>query len=213
MTEITDIGATETTLITFGTPLSTQMTNIQLGLVSTTLAASVITILINPTRFVQAENDYQKFLSTFSLQANALRMRARAVSGERMRCRDAFWRKCGSNDAGESKDQNYDNITQFAEKDLGMDQDQFTNAMLIAFNNDMVKKSLVELVSQALTDPVLDNEVVMLRAELRERDQRIHQLEEKLQSAVLDTDSLEQYTTEKVMELVNSTLKLDPPHI
>jgi hypothetical protein len=72
----------------------------------------------HPTRFVQAENDYQKFLSTFSLQANALRMRARAVSGERMRCRDAFWRKCGSNDAGESKDQNYDNITQFAEKGL-----------------------------------------------------------------------------------------------
>ncbi|ELU16487.1 hypothetical protein CAPTEDRAFT_217787 [Capitella teleta] len=117
-----------------------------------------------------------------------------------------------------------------------MDQDQFTNAMLIAFNNDMVKKSLVELVSQALTDPVSDrvteslrNEVVMLRAELRELDQRIYQLEEKLQSAESDTDSLEQYTrrnslriagireetgedpTEKVMELVNSTLKLNPP--
>ncbi|ELT90352.1 hypothetical protein CAPTEDRAFT_210214 [Capitella teleta] len=68
----------------------------------------------------------------------------------------------------------------------------------------------------------------MLRAELRQRDQRI-QLEEKLQSADSDTDSLEQYTRrnsltiagireetgkdpkEKVMELVNSTLELDPP--
>ncbi|ELU11384.1 hypothetical protein CAPTEDRAFT_194352 [Capitella teleta] len=35
-------------LSTFATPLSTQMTNIQLGLVSATLAASVITIIINP---------------------------------------------------------------------------------------------------------------------------------------------------------------------
>ncbi|ELU12157.1 hypothetical protein CAPTEDRAFT_204702 [Capitella teleta] len=70
-------------------------------------------------------------------------------------------------------------------------------------------------------------EVVMLRGELRERDQRIHQIEEKLQSVESDTDSLEQNTrrnsedcwynytekkktdkdpTEKVMELVNSTL-------
>ena len=121
-------------------------------------------------------------------------------------------------------------------KEFGMNQTEFSMALLMAFKDEEVKKSLVELVARAITGPVsqkvsenVKNEVVKLRAELQHRDLKIKQLEEKVESLTADIDQLEQYSrrnslritgipetdeedpVSKVMDLVNNTLQLNPP--
>lgn len=106
----------------------------------------------------------------------------------------------------------------------------------MAFKDKEIKESLVELMARAVTDPVAEkvsesvkNEVVKLRAELRDRDKKIKQMEERVDSLTSDIDQLEQYTRRnslritgipetseedavaKVMDLVNVALHLDPP--
>ncbi|ELU16570.1 hypothetical protein CAPTEDRAFT_187091, partial [Capitella teleta] len=82
-----------------------------------------------------------------------------------------------------------------------MNQGEFTQALLMAFKDKEIKESLVELMARAVTDPVAEkvsesvkNEVVKLRAELRDRDKKIKQMEERVDSLTSDIDQLEQYT-------------------
>lgn len=117
-----------------------------------------------------------------------------------------------------------------------MEHEEFTKALLIAFNDDAIKRSLVEIVAQAVSGPVaqrvtesLKNEIVLLRKDLRARDQTIAKMQETIGNLSAETDRLEQYTrrnsvrvagipeeigedaTAKVLHLVNQDMNLDPP--
>ena len=80
-----------------------------------------------------------------------------------------------------------------------MEHEEFTKALLIAFNDNAIKRSLVEIVAQAVSGPVaqrvtesLKNEIVLLRKDLRARDQTIAKMQETIDNLSAETDRLEQ---------------------
>ena len=118
-----------------------------------------------------------------------------------------------------------------------MNQEEFKQAFLLALKDEDLKKSLLELVSGTASDPAeqktlesMKNEIVLLRKELRDRDQKILSLEKEMQTLADDQDNLEQHsrrntlriagvqeeldgedTVAKVLDLVNNDLELNPP--
>ena len=110
-----------------------------------------------------------------------------------------------------------------------MNQDDFTQALTIALSDGKLRKSLVELVSRAAGEPIvqkvsesikrevesLKNEVVLLRAELRNRDKKIQDLEAKVDSLAAEVDSLEQYSRRNSMRIagIPETVGEDTPGV
>lgn len=117
-----------------------------------------------------------------------------------------------------------------------MGQEDFTRGLLIAFSDDAVQKALVEMVAGAVCDPVvqrvtesLKNEVVLLRTELEQRDNRIAQVEKDIEMLTAENDRLEQQLRSsamrisgipetpgedciaKTIQLFNQDLNVEPP--
>ena len=107
---------------------------------------------------------------------------------------------------------------------MGIQQEDFTKALLIALSNEQVSGVLGNIFAKKLK-----TELSSLRAEIQEKDKAIKQLEKKVTDLQNETDRLEQYsrrnsiritnvpedddedTSEKVFTLVNEKMRLEPP--
>ena len=107
---------------------------------------------------------------------------------------------------------------------MGIDQEEFTRAFLVALKCPEVQEALSDVVAQRLK-----NEIVQLRGELRNREDALQKLQEETKELREENDRLEQYTrrnsiritnmpekknedvTEAVLNLVNNELSLSPP--
>ena len=117
-----------------------------------------------------------------------------------------------------------------------MNSADFANAFLIALNDESIKKALVDIMTQGVSEPVsqrvtesLTNQITSLKKDLKERDRTIAKLQEHIDGLTTEVDRLEQYTrrnsirisgipepkednpTAKVLDLMNNSLKLTPP--
>jgi hypothetical protein len=108
--------------------------------------------------------------------------------------------------------------------EMGFDQDDFVRGLIVALKNADVLEALSDVVAQRVK-----NEVVLLRAELRQRSEDITALEKQVTELRNENDRLEQYSrrnsiritnipekqnedvSETVLQLVNETLALTPP--
>ena len=105
-----------------------------------------------------------------------------------------------------------------------MDSQDFIANLLTALKNTEIRKTLGEIVSETVK-----NEIVLLRKELKEKDQVISQLQHKVISLESDNDVLEQYarrnslrlfglpeeegedTATRAVSFINNTMQVEPP--
>ena len=105
-----------------------------------------------------------------------------------------------------------------------MDTETFVANLLTALKNKEIRESLGDIVSQNVK-----NEIVLLRKELKQKDQLITQLQSRVDSLESEYDALEQYTRRNSLRLhglpeqhgedtatravtfINETMKVEPP--
>ena len=121
-------------------------------------------------------------------------------------------------------------------KEIGMQPKEFVEALLCALNDDSIKKALVDIMVEGVSEPVsqqvtssLTNQITALKKELRERDATIAEMQQHIEDLTAESDRLEQYTrrnslriagvaevtgediTASVLNVINDQLKLSPP--
>ena len=105
-----------------------------------------------------------------------------------------------------------------------MADENFAKSLLNALKNPEVRSSFGEIVAEQVK-----NEITLLRKELKEKNEQITKLQQRVSSLESENDSLEQYTrrnslrvfgvpeeenedtAQRALSLINQTIKADPP--
>ena len=109
----------------------------------------------------------------------------------------------------------------------GMSEQDFGKGLLLALKLPEVQDALQDIMSRSHTD--LKNEIVLLRKELKAKNDRIEGLEKRIQELETETDNLQQYSRRnsvriagipevegedpvaRSLSVINETLQVDPP--